>query len=254
MTGWRPIRSDSQPATSGPGTLAASRSPYIAPMVAGVEAERLVEVQRHEDVEHAEAARAAAEHRREEQPAQVAVARGRAGRGGGPGLARPCDRRSLGAARRTNSRIAIATTRAAMPSPRTAAAPAERGDRERRREPDDDRADVAARDVRRDRDADAAGPGTARRAARCRPGAAARRRAATRRWRRRTAGSRARPPGPRSRPRSAARRRPSSDRRLNRRVSPPKRDLERARSRCCRSSTRTTIVAGVTPNSSMIAR
>ena len=33
ITGLRPTRSESQPATSGPGTLAASRTPYMRPIV-----------------------------------------------------------------------------------------------------------------------------------------------------------------------------------------------------------------------------
>ena len=148
-----------------------------------VEADDLVEVERHEDVEHAQPARAAAEDRGGEQPAQVAV-----------GEDAPVDRadRPVGSG---------GLGRGVLPDER------EDGDR------DDERGDAQHRDGGPpanggDRQGSASRPrrrcrrcrprrgprspsrsgaaGTARRAARCRPGAGARRRCARRRSRRRT--------------------------------------------------------------------
>ena len=143
-----------------------------------VEADHLGQVDQREQVDHAEPAAPATQHGRQVQPA---AGRGRAG----------CDRRPSGrlpsaraAARsvprsRTNSRIAIAMTMAGMPKTIDAPRQPTNGDERRADQRDDDGPDVAPRDVGADREPAAFAAGTARRAGRCRPGAAASHRCAT---------------------------------------------------------------------------
>ena len=73
ISGLRPKRSDSQPASSGIGTLNTIRAPYIRPGRLVVEADDARQVDQREQVDDPEPAAAAAEDRRQEHPAQVAV-------------------------------------------------------------------------------------------------------------------------------------------------------------------------------------
>ncbi len=73
ISGLRPSRSESQPATSGVGTEKTMSTPYISATSPLVQAEDLGQVEQDEQVHHAEPAAAAAEDRGEVEPEQVAV-------------------------------------------------------------------------------------------------------------------------------------------------------------------------------------
>ena len=157
-------------------------------MVWRVEPDDLVEVEGHEDVEDAEAARAATEDGRGVDPAQVAVDEDpaiqvpdRASRPPCDPPPRPAPRGRRGGCRsrrrsprgRAQGRLPASRGCRSRAPPRTRPRPSRRCRRPRgRRSP-----------IR------SASPGTAPRAAHCRPGAAASRRCARRCWRRRTAGT-----------------------------------------------------------------
>ena len=180
ITGFRPTRSDSQPATSGPGTLAASSTPYMSADRRRRRARRPGQVQRHEDVQDAEAARAAAEDGR---GVDATGGRGRRGRvryrcadGVSAAVLSASRRRRL--ADGDQDRDGDDDRDRAQREHR--APPPDEADRQRRREADEHGADVAAGDVDGDRRPDAASAGTARRGARCRRGAGATRRSSRR--------------------------------------------------------------------------
>ena len=152
ITGFRPIRSDSQPAISGIGTDSTIRTPYIRPVSGPLEVEHARQVEQREQVHDAEAATAAAEDRGQVDPARSRVAQDRPERlpdaapGDGRGRSAPVSR--------TRMRIASAIDDRRDPEERRRpSASRRRDDQPRPGEGDDDRPDVAAGDVGADREA-----------------------------------------------------------------------------------------------------
>ena len=151
ISGLRPILSDSQPATSGIGTENTISSAVHQPRCRFVEAEDLDQVDEREEVDHTEAAPAAAERRGEVEPAQVAVAQD------------PPERLADAAARqrRRPVRAALADEEqdrdadrdGRQPEHDRGAAPADRRDERNADQCHDHRANVPARDVGADREA-----------------------------------------------------------------------------------------------------
>ena len=151
ITGRRPTRSDSQPAISGIGTERTMSTPYMRFGRRARQADHAGQVEQREQVDDAEPATAAAEHRGEVDPAVVGVAEDV--RNASRTLPWAIAARRSTPLSRTNSRIASAMRTAGIPNKTTTHAPAEGRDQRRADERDDDRSDVAAADVGADRKA-----------------------------------------------------------------------------------------------------
>ena len=155
ISGLRPRRSDSQPAINGIGTENRISAAVHRPVRALRRGPALAEVDEQEQVDDAEPSAAATKHRREVQPAQVAVAEDppdrvadiAAGDGSRPVRAALADQRED--RDRGDGRE--------QPEHDRRAAPAEGGKQRHADQRDDDRADVATGDVRGDREPTAMG-------------------------------------------------------------------------------------------------